>query len=162
MLVLILLRVLTASFRRERARHGKHRSWRLLVLLGAILVVLALTSCKGTTMEPPPFSACGQEIGNPSGIYVERLRPHLTIDVNGFTLVVLVSGCSHGAELIFAPADLQQYVQQAETITAKDGKLVAVAIVAPVTASGPVRGTITVRRSGVTLGTITLTSGGVT
>ena len=72
----------------------------------------------------------------------------------------MVNGCSHGAQLSFTPANLKQYVQQDETIKAKDGNLVAVVIAAPATASGAVRGTITVERNGLILGTITLTTGG--
>jgi hypothetical protein len=150
----------TPSLRREAARVAKRHSSRLRVLAAVILVVPAMTSCTSMTMEPAPFRACGQEIGNPSGIYVERLHPHLTIDVYAFTLVVLVKGCSHGAVLSFTPASLDQYVQQGEAIKAKDGKLVAVVVEAPVTVSGPVRGFITVERNGVTLGTITLTAAG--
>ena len=93
-----------------------------LIVSGAVTVLLglAVVACGGVAKAGPPYRACGQEIGNPSGMAVFKLRtdkvPYgagfvnevvsdqfVEGSISGDSILELVAGCAHGANVTITP-----------------------------------------------------------
>jgi hypothetical protein len=106
---------------------SRERKYRRLaenaVLLAALTasLSLAVVACRTATKAGPPYLACGQEISNFTDQPVLNLHPGET--VGGLEILVLVSGCTHGAEVTITPPTVAQIVGAVHTT---DGKFKAI------------------------------------
>ena len=92
------------------------------MVCGAVttLLCLAVVACGGVYKAGPPYRACGQVIGNPAGMAVFKLRSdkvpygdgfvnelanHQFVEgsISGNSILELVSGCDHGANVTITP-----------------------------------------------------------